>query len=415
MQIGNSPFLPKTRGTVDPVRFFQGMKDGDILTAKVLSRTGTKGQFRLLMNGKAVTLAISMDVEPGQEFRFSFVRGKNGMELKFLSFQDGKQQDQQPISPSMQKHGQTIGQKLLQQLEEHIGPKNTSLPQASNDKGGQVLLQKNDQGQVMGSGNADFSSFAAALSKGRNLHALFSRRPAALEQIFSAIALQSDSPDKDFMPKLISLGGLMMEKKMASFLEKPQFSQLHQLFSNLVKEDAKAQALSMAAGGMEAKDGLVSAGAEFADTMESLQVVNSQTSDSGRYFIPFPIANAQGFSLGQLFVDLNGKQDGENGGKDRKNIRIAFLLSMSRLGAVRADFSILDRAITGRFLFEKEESCSHVRSMIPDLGRQLAKVGFHDAGMDCMLAKPKDVDSAAFMDSCLQTSSDPDTKLHIVI
>ncbi len=256
MQIGNSPFFPKTKGRADVGRFFQGMKDGDILTAKVLARTGTKGQLRLLMNGKAVTLATPMDVEleSGQEFRFSFVQGKKGMELKFLSFQDGKNQGRQEIVQSLQKHGQTIGQKLLQQLEEHMGQKTANLPQAAADKAGQALDPK--MGPPPGVDNSDFPSFAAALSRGRNLHTLFTKRSAALEQIFSAIALKSDSPDKDFMPKLMSLGGLMMEKKMASFLDKPQFPQLQQLFANLVKEDAKAQALSMAAGNMEINFGI---------------------------------------------------------------------------------------------------------------------------------------------------------------
>ncbi len=71
-----------------------------------------------------------------------------------------------------------------------------------------------------------------------------------------------------------------------------------------------------------------------------MQVINSYSSEeSGRYLLPLPAMVDDTLKFGQLLIDLgSGKKDGKEA-KDRL-IRVAFILELTQLGDLRADFSI---------------------------------------------------------------------------
>ncbi len=67
-------------------------------------------------------------------------------------------------------------------------------------------------------------------------------------------------------------------------------------------------------------------------------------------------------------------------------IQIAFLMNMTALGGVRAQFSILDKAITGRFLLETPEICAYIDNLIPYLKNRLLSNGYQVRKIDCQVA-----------------------------
>jgi len=98
---------------------------------------------------------------------------------------------------------------------------------------------------------------------------------------------------------------------------------------------------------------------------------------------------------------------------EKKMVRVSLLLDMSRLGPVRADVSILDKAVTGRFLLENEDTRAFVASMVPVLKKQMADIDFQLLQMDCQVAAPADIAPNCLMET-LFTGND-DQVLHIVI
>ncbi len=355
-----------------------GKKSG-IADAQVLNHPDADGLAKILVKGQEVTVKTDAVFTPGQRIRIRFGLQDKGIRMELLptgDMQPGKEQ--------------SAGIGKFQEMS------------ALLDGKAPLGLEEQTTRDVL---------FSTSLSRARNLSRLFSGKEGALEKIFSALSLKSDVPDKDFLSKLVSFGGLLFEKKMASVLETKGVASFRELLPSIVQQDAKGVALEALRQAVE-EDGSSSGRTGFSDTIESVQIVNSHTSESGRYFIPFPIADSQGFRLGQLFVDLGGKQEKDQG-KNRKNIKIAFLLDMSKMGHVRADFSILDRAITGRFLFGNAETCAYADSMIPRLKEGLAKAGFHAAGIDCVLATPREINPGVFMDACVEQVGDSD--VHVVI
>ncbi len=442
--VGTLPAVHLAKGS-EARRFFQKFKNDEILTAKVLSRKGGKGdqsQVRLLINGKPVSVKAAIPLFVGQEIRLALTHEKNGISLRFLTSELSEKTRDSSLPTNLSasvdtsekqsltweaserhqltKHGFASTGKWVSALSKGVEMERLFPGDMQAGKEQRAGIGKFQEMSALLDGKGSLSTgektisdllFATSLSKTRNLSRLFSGKEAALEKIFSALSLKSDVPDKDFLPKLLSFGGLLFEKKMASVLETKGVASFRELLPQIVQQDAKGAALEALHQAIE-KEASSSGRAGFSDTIESVQIVNSHTSESGRYFLPFPIADPQGFRLGQLFVDLGGKQekDQEN---NRKNIKIAFLLEMSQIGHVRADFSILDRAITGRFLFENTEACAYADSMIPRLKEGLAKAGFHAAAIDCVVAKPREIDPGVFMDACLEQVSD--SEVHIVI
>ena len=311
-----------------------------------------QGKAQLLINGQKVVAKTSMLLKPGEEVQLKVLAQKDAVILKLIA----------PV------------QKMTRQ---------------------------------------QISSLVRFFSKTDPLTDITGITRPTVKALLYDMALKSGEPEERFVPKLIDKSGLLWEKKMAqTLLGKTFASDINAQLDNLFKQDMKGQLLkelSMAdAGKFEA----VKSAAAFSETLENFQLLNHHSSDTGRLLLPFPIFSASVFRFGQLFIDTGGKTNKQNKTADNL-IRISFLLDMTRLGPLRADFSILKNEITGRFLFKDEASCAYVRSMLPDLETRLAAVDYHVRQIKCAMAKQEDIQQTCFIEALVNAHDD--SILNIVI
>ena len=79
---------------------------------------------------------------------------------------------------------------------------------------------------------------------------------------------------------------------------------------------------------------------------------------------------------------------------------------MTKLGPLRADFSILKKEITGRFLLQDDDTCEYVKSMIHELKTRLAKVEYHAFNIECKTAKKEEIQPGVFIETLVNASDD---------
>jgi len=190
------------------------------------------------------------------------------------------------------------------------------------------------------------------------------------------------------------------------------FPEMKQSLSLLLNQDIKAliqKELLMA--GPDYPESLKMA-ASFSETLENFQLLNHQSSESGRFLLPFPVFSENVFRFGQLFIDTGGKNRNDEGSAD-KLIRISFLLDMTHLGPLRADFSILKKEISGRFLLNDEDTCQYVRLMIPELKDRLKDIDYKVHEIDCLTGEKNRIQPMSLIEEMINTGSE--RVLNIVI
>ena len=249
-----------------------------------------------------------------------------------------------------------------------------------------------------------------------------SKIPGVKELLYD-ISLKFEKADKNFLPRLIEKSGISLENKLADVVSDSNIksditsdirTDIKTVINNILKQDIKGNILlelfgrnlSQTSEKMQSFKAAVS----FLETVENFQLLNNQNSDSGRFLLPFPVFNEAEFSFGQLLIDTGGKS---NNKKEDKVIKISFLLNMSNIGAVRADFSILKKEITGRFLFQDEETCAYFESMIPELKERLSKIEYKALKIECSIAKEEEIQPESFIEALVKASDE--RVLNIVI
>lgn len=219
-----------------------------------------------------------------------------------------------------------------------------------------------------------FSQIAKALPE------LGTTQDPILKDILLSLSLKSGTPDENFLPRLIENIGMTLEKKMGVLGPPGDKKNIQPIMDALVKHDLKAAVLSL----LSSKgDGAAETFKGISNALESFQQINSQPGDTHRFLLPFPILGPEQFEFGQLLVDVGKKKEGKEG---NKVIQIAFLMNMTALGGVRAQFSILDKAITGRFLLETPEICAYMADLIPELKNRLLSNEYQVRKIDCQVA-----------------------------
>ncbi len=422
----------------------QIFKENTVLTANVLEQSPGSGQARLMINGREMVVKTGLSLTPGQDLPLKVSQTTDTVVFK--------------PAGSMEASGKMI-------LETHMGKSEIVLPR-SGTAGSQPLpvFKKNTvltarvMGQPPGPGQARLMingqelvvKTDLSLAPGQDLQLRVSQatdtvvlkpvgpmdtpaspglgrlltffaKETGIQDMFKAddpslpaalgrTALKSDKAEPGFLPKLLETGGLLLEKKLSAFIRDGKLDVLEKNFSAILEQDTKGGAMKLA-GESVAKGGQNSPAAVLLDTIENLQIMNSQA-DSGRYLLAFPVLEDSGFNFGQIYFDLGGKKEARDG-KEEKNIKVSFLLDMTRLGRVRADFSILDRAVSGRFLLETEDICSFTQSRISDLGSRLEKIGYHLINIDCQVAQKNELAPYVFMESMQEKQ--PDRVVNIVI
>jgi hypothetical protein len=186
---------------------------------------------------------------------------------------------------------------------------------------------------------------------------------------------------------IIDKSGIMWEAKVKNALTHQSIGIDN--FNELISGDLKGlMSKLLAAKGEEAV--LLE---RFVSTLENIQILNHLGLEHGRkIFLPVPMQLPGGlFTIGQLLIQLPQRRQDETGNKKvGKDVsRITFLLELSILGPLRADLTIHDRSIEGRFLLTDEEAKSRVEGAIHSLIDRLVKSGFSVNFLECYLKEPE--------------------------
>jgi hypothetical protein len=261
-------------------------------------------------------------------------------------------------------------------------------------------------------GTKQLVSLIQFLSKNNRLSDIVRTNISDATTILQDTALKSGERDAAFLPRLIENNGLLWEKKIGSLFNTSGQDPVGTRLDQLIKQDLKGALLQQL--GMETSRGDVAQKivTGVVDTLENFQLLNTHTSESGRYLIPFPVFVGSDLSFGQLLIDTGEKKQ-EKDRDGHKMIRVSFLLNMTNLGPVRADFSILNKAITGRFLLENDDICDYVKSMIPELKTRFEQIEFSVGNIDCFTAAADEIQPNVLMESLFQNENQ--SVLNIVI
>ena len=331
----------------------KGFKPGQLVQAKVLGMLSDT-RTQLLVGGQKLTADTGVPLTPGQELQLKLIQEKGGVSFKLL---------QAPPPPS------------------EPGPQSgVSLARVAS---GILSFEKlgEDPGPVLG-------------------------------KILDGLALKSGERDEGFLPRLLQNSGLMLEKKIATLLFATDGAKPEAGMQKLAGQDLKAAVLQMLSKEFSADDADPVAGKSqtralarsVASALENFQTLNTQPSDTQRFILPFPVLAGDQFNFGQLFLDTGKKGEQGEGDADNRVTRLAFLLDMTSLGSLRADFSILKKNLTGRFLLQEQSTCDYLSSLVPVLGQRLAAIGFQMGRVDCCVAEPSQLSPGALIQSMTDDS-----------
>ncbi|MBU1196493.1 MAG: hypothetical protein KKE62_11695 [Proteobacteria bacterium] len=315
---------------------------GQTLSATVLSGS-SKGKAQLMINGQQVEAKTSMLLTAGQEVELKVLQEKDEVILKLIG----------PV--------QKISTNRLSAL---IG-----------------FFSK--------------TGSAADILGGENKNA---------EMLLHELALKSEKADPRFLPRLMQKGGMALENKLARiFVDNPTMPEIKTALENLLSQDLKGSVLKHMLGGAQGTGSeAYRAISGFVDTLESFQMLNHTNSDSGRFLLPFPVFSDNSFQFGQLLIDTGQKNAKEGDGAENL-IRISFLLDMTRLGPMRADFSILKKDITGQFLFQDDQTCDYVKSMIGDLKKRLSGLEYTVHRLECKTAQKEEIQETCLLEPLMKS------------
>jgi hypothetical protein len=325
------------------------------------------------VNGQKLTVSSQLPLTQGMDIFMKVVRSRDGIVLMPV-----------PTS-SASKSIDTAGTAVNTGRRMPLVP--AGLPDSNSPPGPEKSSQK----------NAFQSVSPVKIFQG--LNALSQTREPILNDILMGLSLKSDVRNDQFLPQIIKNMGLSFEKKLAAgFEDGPDKKTVAHVIKQLAGKDLKAAALSLA--GMENDPGKATVLKHISDALDNFAQLNvksgdgGQTQDGARFLLPFPVWREDGFDFGQLMIDM-GKAGSAN--TEKKMLSISFLLNMTALGPLRADFSILDKTIAGRFLLENQATCDYLTPKISELRQRLSGIGYQAGNIDCRVARPEQIAPTSLM------------------
>ncbi|WP_321494526.1 flagellar hook-length control protein FliK [uncultured Desulfobacter sp.] len=360
-----------------------GITPGQTVDAKVLDVT-PQNRVQLLVGAQKLTVSTQLTLTPGTDIPMKVVRSQDGIALKPVPMSTGS------APPAVNTERPT-----------------PSLPSIIPDSPPLSGTEKPFSAP-------SFQSVSLA-NIFQGLDALRQIREPLLNDILMGLSLKSDVRDDQFLPKIIENMGLLFEKKLASAIKDTRDKKtVAHMINQMADQDVKAASLSLS--GRENDPGKASIFKHIADALENFAQLNVKSGESehpqdgARFLLPFPVWTENGFNFGQLMVDL-GKTGTAN--TQKKMLSISFLLNMTALGPLRADFSTLDKTITGRFLLENQETCDYLAPKISNLKQRLYGIGYQAGNIDCQVARPEQIAPASLLLSMKE--SDVIQGLNIVV
>ncbi|MCP4118216.1 MAG: flagellar hook-length control protein FliK [Desulfobacteraceae bacterium] len=235
-----------------------------------------------------------------------------------------------------------------------------------------------------------------------------------LRDLLFSLSLKSGDADTRFVPRLLEKSGLLWEKSLATLVkaEPAQSGEADLLakdvppsdFHRVRENDLKGFLLSLLSRAEPEEKEQLQPFREFVDAMEKFQVLNSHSSDSAKYLIPFPIFSSNSFSFGQLFFDLGGKKK-ESRPDAPRLVRVSVFLTMTNLGPLRVDLSVLDKDVSAMFQVEDEGVASFIKTMLPTLRKRLGTHGFQVLQVECRRGAPERISEASLVDRVVKDGS----------
>jgi hypothetical protein len=126
--------------------------------------------------------------------------------------------------------------------------------------------------------------------------------------------------------------------------------------------------------------------------VERIQFLNREgIEQGGKIYIPLPMQLADGlFSVAQLLLQLPPWEDEHRQGGEQGNheLRATLLLEMSRLGPIRAEFTLKAKALEGMFLVSNQKARELLEAGLWLLEDTLAEKGFSIQQVGCFVREP---------------------------
>lgn len=235
----------------------------------------------------------------------------------------------------------------------------------------------------------------------------------ALKDLLELISLkQGVEPDNESLKTIVKNSGLMWESKLSSVVDSLANQAGLKDAEALVNNDIKALAMKLATV-LEGED--KTAGKvlrSFVDGLEKMQILNAHSSEeSGRYLLPLPFFLNDTLKFGQLLIDLDRGDKSEEKGGD-KATRVAFILELSRLGHLKADFSIYKKSISGEFGVENSEIQSLFNQLIPGLIEKFEAKDYTIKRIGCSVISSGELAGTSLTDMVIDN---PDGVINIVV
>jgi hypothetical protein len=338
---------PKPEGKLP----FKHIAKGQVVSAKVLKALSGR-QALLLIDGQRVTAKTFLPLQPGQTLLLRLEQTGDRQVFKFAG---------QPGEAAGHSH---------------------SVPMGTFGKAGPYLLLA----RLIG----DPGMPADGGAQEPLIH------PGALKDLLAGLSLKSGTPVPAFLERLLNGSGLLWESKLAALASREE-ALTPEAVRQLVTGDLKAVCLRLLSGaGGTLPETLAGQLRGVLEGLEQHQLLNQHLLENdNRYLLPIPLSEQETLKFGQLLIGLGG-QKGAEGRKDRL-VTVSFLLSLSRLGELRADFSILKEGLTGAFGVADESARALVTAHLPELRKKLQDHGYSVLDISCRVLEPRQLSEMNFV------------------
>ena len=209
-----------------------------------------------------------------------------------------------------------------------------------------------------------------------------------MEALVGRICLRPhQKPCCRFLQSFMEGSGLMWENKLKRALLSGLVSR-HETEA-LIDQDLKGLAFRALTDSGRGKGFFTKAITTFLDDLEHHQCLNlSAWEEKGKLLFVIPMQRPDDMTFAQLLIDLGAKPGGRDG-EDNEDapFKLTLFLSLSALGPLRVDASVVEKAISISFLVSDEATRSFFNRHTPALQGQLERHGFSLQQVRCRLEK----------------------------
>jgi hypothetical protein len=195
-------------------------------------------------------------------------------------------------------------------------------------------------------------------------------------------------PSSDLLKTLISMSGLNLEAKIKKAINN-NISTVDML--KLIENDLKGLLSKMIGQGMQGSNQYK----KLWTALENIQVLNLDGLEQVRkIFFPIPMQLPDGiFSVAQLLLELPARDEDQTAEKNNNSdaLKATFLLEMSLLGPIRAEFILQKKKVEGMFLVAEKQTKRILEENLLSLIHVLNDKGFSISHVGCFLKSPQTV------------------------